>query len=118
MTLFRLDSSIRVEGSVSREVADSLERSWIAHHPDDTRRLLGVPSRVDEVVLPQPVIREETASERDRVTRFTDFTNAACDARRGDLAARPKSGRNQVPSSSMISSCSPAFSLGSSRDGS
>jgi FMN-dependent NADH-azoreductase len=43
MTLFRLDSSIRLEGSVSREVADSLERAWLEHHPDDTvvRRDLG-----------------------------------------------------------------------------
>jgi FMN-dependent NADH-azoreductase len=43
MTLFRLDSSIRRDGSVSREVADSLERAWIEHHPNDTvvRRDLG-----------------------------------------------------------------------------
>jgi FMN-dependent NADH-azoreductase len=43
MSLFRLDSSIRREGSVTREVADSLERAWLEHHPDDTvvRRDLG-----------------------------------------------------------------------------
>jgi FMN-dependent NADH-azoreductase len=43
MTLFRLDSSIRREGSVTREVADSLERAWVEHHPDDVvvRRDLG-----------------------------------------------------------------------------
>jgi FMN-dependent NADH-azoreductase len=43
MTLFRLDSSIRREGSVTREVADSLERAWTEHHPDDAvvRRDLG-----------------------------------------------------------------------------
>ena len=33
MTLFRLDASIRAEGSVSREVADSLQASWLAEHP-------------------------------------------------------------------------------------
>ncbi|NMH99516.1 FMN-dependent NADH-azoreductase [Pseudonocardia acidicola] len=33
MTLFRLDTSIRTEGSVSREVADSVERAWLAAHP-------------------------------------------------------------------------------------
>jgi FMN-dependent NADH-azoreductase len=33
MTLFRLDTSIRAEGSVSREVADSLQRGWLAEHP-------------------------------------------------------------------------------------
>jgi FMN-dependent NADH-azoreductase len=34
MTLFRLDASIRAEGSISREVADSVQRSWQAEHPD------------------------------------------------------------------------------------
>jgi FMN-dependent NADH-azoreductase len=33
MTLFRLDASIRVEGSVSREVADTLQNGWVAEHP-------------------------------------------------------------------------------------
>jgi FMN-dependent NADH-azoreductase len=43
MTLFRLDSSIRRDGSVSREVADSLERAWTAEHAGGTvvRRDLG-----------------------------------------------------------------------------
>jgi FMN-dependent NADH-azoreductase len=35
MTLFRVDASIRVEGSVSRELADTVERTWIEHHPHD-----------------------------------------------------------------------------------
>ncbi|GAA4911193.1 FMN-dependent NADH-azoreductase [Actinomycetospora succinea] len=34
MTLFRLDSSIRAEGSVSREVADTLERAYLDQHPE------------------------------------------------------------------------------------
>jgi FMN-dependent NADH-azoreductase len=33
MTLFRLDASIRDEGSVSREVADTLQAGWLAEHP-------------------------------------------------------------------------------------
>jgi FMN-dependent NADH-azoreductase len=33
MTLFRLDASIRAEGSVSREVADTLQSGWLAEHP-------------------------------------------------------------------------------------
>jgi FMN-dependent NADH-azoreductase len=33
MTLFRLDASIRDEGSVSREVADTLQNGWLAEHP-------------------------------------------------------------------------------------
>lgn len=34
MALFRLDTSIRSEGSVSREVADTLERAYLDQHPD------------------------------------------------------------------------------------
>jgi FMN-dependent NADH-azoreductase len=33
VTLFRLDASIRREGSVSREVADTVQRAWQAEHP-------------------------------------------------------------------------------------
>jgi Acyl carrier protein phosphodiesterase len=36
MTLFRLDSSIRQDGSVSRELADTLEGAWTEQHPDAT----------------------------------------------------------------------------------
>jgi FMN-dependent NADH-azoreductase len=35
MTLFRVDASIRQEGSVSRELADAVERSWTERHPHD-----------------------------------------------------------------------------------
>jgi FMN-dependent NADH-azoreductase len=44
MSLFRLDASIRSEGSVSREVADTVEQSWRAEHPDAPvrRRDLGL----------------------------------------------------------------------------
>ncbi len=35
MTLFRVDASIRQEGSVSRELADTIQRTWSEHHPDD-----------------------------------------------------------------------------------
>lgn len=43
MTLFRLDSSIRQEGSVTREVTDSFERAYVEHHPNGhvVRRDLG-----------------------------------------------------------------------------
>ena len=36
MTLFRLDTSIRTDGSVSRQVADSLQRAYVGQHPDAT----------------------------------------------------------------------------------
>ncbi|SDD45920.1 FMN-dependent NADH-azoreductase [Actinokineospora iranica] len=44
MTLLRVDSSIRTEGSVSRAVADTLENTWRAEHPTGAvvRRDLGV----------------------------------------------------------------------------
>jgi len=44
MTLFRLDASIRVEGSASREIADIVEAEWLSVHPGDTvqRRHIGV----------------------------------------------------------------------------
>ena len=44
MTLFRLDASIRVEGSASREIADIVEQEWLAAHPGETveRRHIGV----------------------------------------------------------------------------
>ena len=36
MNLFRLDSSIRTEGSVSRAVADTVESAWRAERPEAT----------------------------------------------------------------------------------
>ena len=44
MSLFRLDASIRVDGSASREIADIVEEEWVAAHPGDAvvRRHLGV----------------------------------------------------------------------------
>lgn len=36
MSMFRLDSSIRTEGSVSRGVADTLERAYLEQHPNAT----------------------------------------------------------------------------------
>ncbi len=44
MTLFRLDASIRAEGSASREIADIVEREWLEAHPGDAveRRHIGI----------------------------------------------------------------------------
>src|SRR6185312_6249900 len=42
MSLLRVDSSIRTDGSVSREVADALEEAWSRHHTGPVvRRDLG-----------------------------------------------------------------------------
>jgi FMN-dependent NADH-azoreductase len=44
MSLFRLDASIRPDGSASREIADIVEQEWLANHPGDdvVRRHIGV----------------------------------------------------------------------------
>jgi FMN-dependent NADH-azoreductase len=43
MTLFRLDASIRTEGSTSRALGDIVERGWQEAHPsaDVVRRHIG-----------------------------------------------------------------------------
>jgi FMN-dependent NADH-azoreductase len=43
MELFRLDASLRTEGSVSRRLADAVEQQWLHHHPNSgvIRRDLG-----------------------------------------------------------------------------
>lgn len=43
MSLFRLDASIRVDGSASRELADAVEAEWQQSHPGDAvvRRHVG-----------------------------------------------------------------------------
>ena len=43
MSLFRLDASIRPDGSASREIADIVEQEWLANHPGDdvVRRHVG-----------------------------------------------------------------------------
>jgi FMN-dependent NADH-azoreductase len=53
MTFFRLDASIRRDGSVSREVADAVQREWVERHPHDTvvRRDLTAPLLSPEVWL-------------------------------------------------------------------
>ena len=87
MTLFRLDASIREEGSVSRAVADSLERGWLQEHPGaavvrrDLRRD-PVPSDVwpqaaGAVMTPEDA---RTAAQRAAVataTRYADEVLAA-----------------------------------------
>ena len=42
--LFRLDASIRIEGSVTREIADVAQAGWAAEHPGGTvtHREIGV----------------------------------------------------------------------------
>lgn len=60
MSLFRLDASIRTEGSRSREIADIVERSWREGHPDApvTRRHVGTEP------LPSTLWAEAVAASR------------------------------------------------------
>jgi len=78
MTLFRLDSSIRTKGSISRAVADTAEAAWLAEHPagEIIRRDLGVeplPSDAwaSAVTASWTVADQQTDSQREAVTLAT-----------------------------------------------
>jgi FMN-dependent NADH-azoreductase len=81
MTLFRLDASIRVEGSVSREVADTLESGWLAEHPgaEVVRRDL----RTDPVptgVWPQAAFARFTPEQRAAVALAAELADEVLEA--------------------------------------
>jgi FMN-dependent NADH-azoreductase len=78
MNLFRLDASIRTEGSVSRALADTAERSWSAAHPSGTvvRRDLGLRPLPAESLLTAVAARwvlpeEHTEAQRDALALAT-----------------------------------------------
>ncbi|MEV1289829.1 NAD(P)H-dependent oxidoreductase [Micromonospora sp. NPDC049679] len=66
MTLFRLDASIRPEGSVTREVADTVQAAWHAEHPDAAviRRDLGAAPLPAETWLTAAAASMTPAEER------------------------------------------------------
>jgi len=89
MSLFRLDASIRVEGSHSREIADIAEAEWRRAHPTGTvvRRDVGVhPLPVEAWALAAfaGYVPEEdrTAEQRDAVSLAATLTDelAAADS--------------------------------------
>lgn len=72
MTMFRLDASIRTDGSASREIADIVEQEWLDTHSGDTieRRHLGVDTLPPNawaaaVTAGMTPAEEHTAEERD-----------------------------------------------------
>ncbi|GAA1602067.1 MULTISPECIES: FMN-dependent NADH-azoreductase [Kribbella] len=70
-TLLRVDASIRLEGSVSRALADSAEAAWKAEHPDGVvvRRDLGqhpLPSTVWPTLARAQVLGQEAVTGDDR----------------------------------------------------
>lgn len=67
MQLFRLDSSIRIDNSTSRALADTAEQAWLAEHEGGTvvRRDLGMQPLVTDAwtTVARSVIEQGTAPE-------------------------------------------------------
>ncbi|NJC69172.1 flavodoxin family protein [Planosporangium thailandense] len=77
MTLFRLDASVRTNGSYSREVADTVQAAWQAEHPDVPviRRDLGVdpvPARAWMSLVGDPSTAEEREEAAALATSLAD----------------------------------------------
>ena len=94
MALFRLDSSIRTEGSVSREVADAVEDAWVQHRPGDgvVRRDIGLaplpsdawPAAVGGAHVPED---ERTPEQRSAVALAATLADELLDAQTILIAA-------------------------------
>jgi FMN-dependent NADH-azoreductase len=87
VSLFRLDASIKVEGSASREIADIVEEHWVATHPGDhvVRRHIGsepLPSDAWAAAASALWTPEEdrTATQREAVALATRLTDELVDA--------------------------------------
>ncbi|WP_369140284.1 FMN-dependent NADH-azoreductase [Modestobacter versicolor] len=87
MSLFRLDASIRVEGSASREIADIVEREWRSGNPDApvTRRHLGtepLPATAwaDAVAGSYLPAEERTAGQAEALALAATLTDELVDA--------------------------------------
>jgi FMN-dependent NADH-azoreductase len=78
MTLFRLDASIRSDGSASRELADTVEREWLRVHPADTvaRRHVGV-DVLPADAWPQAIAANSLAAENHSLEQRAAITLAA-----------------------------------------
>ncbi|MGW0807675.1 FMN-dependent NADH-azoreductase [Nonomuraea sp. NPDC002799] len=75
MRMFRIDASIRAEGSVTREVADTVLSAWRESHPDGTlvqRDLLAdpVPAEAWQRALGISASSDETAEARSLAGRL------------------------------------------------
>ena len=81
MSLLRVDSSIRTDGSVSREVADALEEAWSRHHRGPVvRRDLGrdpLPAQAWPAAVSAGTTPEEARSPQQRAA--TAFAAALAD---------------------------------------
>jgi FMN-dependent NADH-azoreductase len=82
MKFFRLDSSLRTEGSISRRLADAVEEQWLREYPDATviRRDVGLeplpplwPAAVS--VLTGPPDQERTAEQQAAVALAAELVD-------------------------------------------
>src|SRR6478609_9132661 len=87
VTLFRLDASIRTEGSVSREVADTFVSAWSKTHPDASvvQREIGT-TPLPSTAWPNAVTAgwvdpaERTAEQHNAVALATQLADELFDA--------------------------------------
>jgi FMN-dependent NADH-azoreductase len=87
MSLFRLDASIRTEGSNSRAIADIVESAWREGHPDAevTRRQVGV-DPLPSTLWPQAVFAswtpedDRSPEQRDTVAAVASLADEVLDA--------------------------------------
>lgn len=87
MSLFRLDASIKVDGSASREIADIVEQQWVEHHPADrvVRRHVGLDplpprawsSAVSAAYIPED---ERTPEQQEAVALVAGLTDELLEA--------------------------------------
>jgi FMN-dependent NADH-azoreductase len=87
VSLFRLDASIKIEGSASREIADIVEEHWVATHPgaDVVRRHIGIeplPSDAwsSAVAAGWTPEADRTPGQRDAVALATRLADELVDA--------------------------------------
>jgi FMN-dependent NADH-azoreductase len=87
MSLFRLDASIRVEGSHSREIADIVEQEWRSAHPNAavTTRHIGVDpipatAWATAVYAPYTPAEDQSPEQRQAVALATEATDQLVDA--------------------------------------
>jgi FMN-dependent NADH-azoreductase len=77
-SLYRLDASIRTEGSHSRELADIVETEWLQAHPDSTvvRREIGI-SPLPSTAWPAAVFGSRTPEDARTPEQLAAITLAA-----------------------------------------
>jgi FMN-dependent NADH-azoreductase len=87
MSLFRLDASIRVEGSHSREIADIVEQEWRSAHPNApvTTRHIGVEpipatAWATAVTAPYTPADQQSPEQRHAVALAAEATDQLLDA--------------------------------------